>query len=544
MKKILLIIFIQFLILSAQENQEEKPEKVEPAPLELPNFIIEGVEQINVKSGIKQMPDKTYPLSKKELDSLNSLEKKEQYHLPLEKLPTSVINNNYSPGFVKMHIGRFSDALIEAGYGLNQKGYELFGTAGFNYSSGHVDDANFTDIYTNISSDYIAPDKFFIFGGSRTRTTFNFKNSSYNLYALEDINSDDVIKNNRNATNIGLNVDVDGNWKGVTFTTGAELKTLQINSESEYYKSKNAFDNSIKGYLKVKNMWNNFLVSANTEVDFRSINGEGVNFAQADVSAELFNDIISLIVNSGFQYAVSSENLNRGGFLLSGQIDYRMNKDMTISAGIESGLKKENLSSLYSLNPYMMINSKIDFPYDIMKIKGKYYYQPYENFGFSVSGNLKVTDRFPYFNDSLNGEFNVEYDKVNIGELKLESYWDITETDYLTAYIKTNFASFDIGDKSIPYLPMNEMAINYSTRFYQRFGTIIGFNYVGERYSDYENKIKIDGYFNINLEFNYDILNNLRIFLVADNLTNSEIYVWNGYKERGIFAAIGIMWQF
>jgi hypothetical protein len=92
--------------------------------IELPNFIIEGVEQLNVKSGIKKMPDKTYSLNKSELDSLNSLEKKEQFPLPIEELPKSVLTDTYLPGYFKAHIGRFSDALLEAGYGMNYEGFD------------------------------------------------------------------------------------------------------------------------------------------------------------------------------------------------------------------------------------------------------------------------------------------------------------------------------------------------------------------------------------------------------------------------------------
>ncbi len=542
MKKI--IIIFACLIFSAGFAQEIEEEKPEPAPLELPNFIMEGVEQLNVKSGIKQMPDKTYSLTKEELDSLNSLEKKEQFPLPPEKLPNTVLEGSYLPGYLKAHFGRFSDALIEGGYGMNYEGFELFGTAGINYSAGHIDDADFTDIYAKIGSDYIADPKFYIFGGSRTRTNFYFSNLNYNLFPMIDLNNDDKIINDRNASKIGFEVDVDGNWEGVQFQTGASVGTLQLLSNSEYYDEKKSFDNSIEGYLKARHLWNNFLLSGNVEVDFRNAGGNSANFAQADASMEFFNELFTLTLNGGFQYAVNTNDADRGGLLLAGNIEYRIDRNMTFLAGIESGLKKQSLTGLFEENPYIMINSKIDFPYDIMKIKGKYFYQPLEQFGFSVTGSMSVTDRFPYFNDSLNNEFAVQYDKVNIASLEAETYWDINDKNHLSAYTKINFAGFDIGSNDVPNIPANKFGMNYQSELFNNFGTKIGLNYVGQRYSDKDNLIELDGYFYMSAFFNYDISDNLRIFLNAENITNSEVYIWNGYKERGIFAALGFMWKF
>jgi outer membrane receptor protein involved in Fe transport len=179
-----------------------------------------------------------------------------------------------------------------------------------------------------------------------------------------------------------------------------------------------------------------------------------------------------------------------------------------------------------------------------MKIKGKYFYQPLEQFGFSIAGSMSVTDRYPYFNDSLNNEFMVQYDKVNLARLEAETYWDINESNYLSAFVKLNFVGFDIGSNKVPNIPSNIVGMNFQSRLFEDFGTKIGLNYVSDRYADKNNTITTDGYFYLSTNFNYDILNNLRIFLNAENLTYSEVYMWNGYKERGIFAAVGFMWKF
>ena len=69
-KNIIIIILLIILISGSIFSQQN----TSPTPLELPNFIINGIERLNVRSGIKQFPDKPTPLTKRELDSINSIE--------------------------------------------------------------------------------------------------------------------------------------------------------------------------------------------------------------------------------------------------------------------------------------------------------------------------------------------------------------------------------------------------------------------------------------------------------------------------------------
>ncbi|HRT67669.1 MAG TPA: TonB-dependent receptor, partial [Bacteroidota bacterium] len=68
--------------------------------------------------------------------------------------------------------------------------------------------------------------------------------------------------------------------------------------------------------------------------------------------------------------------------------------------------------------------------------------------------------------------------------------------------------------------------------------------YNSKRFTNRENTIEIDPYFNLKIGIDYEIFKNLKAFAEMQNLTNSNNFVWQGYRERGIFGTIGVNWKF
>jgi outer membrane receptor protein involved in Fe transport len=47
-----------------------------------------------------------------------------------------------------------------------------------------------------------------------------------------------------------------------------------------------------------------------------------------------------------------------------------------------------------------------------------------------------------------------------------------------------------------------------------------------------------------NFKLNYTIQKDLEAFIRIDNLLNSSVYVWNRFRERGTFFALGARYLF
>ncbi|MFW5662898.1 MAG: hypothetical protein ACOCZW_04155, partial [Bacteroidota bacterium] len=522
MKRILTIVLIAWfaaLPLIAQQGGSKQNEQQEtPQPLELPNFVIEGVERLNVKSGIKQMPDNPRPLSDKELDSLNSLDKQQVALLPPKKLPETTIKTGYSQGFFSAELGRYTTPVLSGGYGLNMEGYELYAKGNIEGSSGHVEGSEYTDFGVDLTSDYIAPDKFWIFGGSRTRTKLDINNSTYNLYALENMP-------NRRLFNLDFGLDVDGSHNDVIFQTGGGVSTSQLSQQE-----RNAFDNNINGYLGLKKYLKNFYVGADLSLDFHSVKSDAVNFIQLDGFIAWNSDNITLEGNGGFQFANSSAGTDRGGFLISGKLEYRVNRFFSFRSTARSGLDNITFAEMLERNPYMDINSMIDFPYDIVNIKNRLFYHPKEDFGLSAGLDYRLTNRYPYFS-GIDSSIILGYDKANVASIVAEAFWTPAANGFLVFNFTANTGKLDKADTDIPYLEPYKFSANYSVNWWNDFGTNFGISYIAERNASSVNNEKIQSYINLSARAHYKIDKNLSAYLYLDNLLNSDIEIWHNYKE-------------
>ncbi len=534
----ILLCVTGFAGVTAQTAQERSNSSASE-PYELPKLNIIGNYQAEIKASEKQKAEKIVPLTKGELDSLNSLEKQQTMLLPPGETPEHIVSTDYSQGYVRLDGGSFLTPKVEGGYGLRYEGYELYGNAGMEFSDGHVDNAGYSDLFLNVSSDYIAPMKFWVFGGSRTRTYLNFRNRGYKLYPM-------ATPDERNLMNFKFGVDVDGNYEGYTFKTGALFKTLQLSSDFS-----DGFDNAFRGYVGLETFYKKYFVGANLDLDMHATNGSSAKMIQMDGHGAFSNEKLTFKVNAGLQLANASIDKSRTGFLLAANIEYRLNRNVTITGKIESGLDKNFYYDMAEYNPYINPSIITDIPYNIGLIKGFLTYHPNPKFAVSAGLEFRQVERLPAFvptampdttfNQSM---FDVEYMDATLFGLNIESFWAPTDVDKMTVKIKALTSNSSDYDKNIPYYAPIEFGINYRRVWAEIIGTEIGLVSVGERYADQQNETKIDSFNKLMIGADYKINNDFSVFLKFDNLLNSNVFVWNTYKERGLFASAGIMWQF
>lgn len=502
-------------------------------PLELPDLVIEEIEQINVKTGIKQPPTKTPGLMQQELDSLNSLDKKQAPLLPIENLPEIIVDRNWPKGFLLGSLGAYLTPQAQAGLGFTYKDFELFANGGAEMSNGHTDNAGYQKYFARLSSDYFTPEKYWIFGGSRTRTQGNIKIDDYNLYALDDAPS-------RTALEANAMVDVDGNYAGFQFETGAGYEFLKLSqSDSEISET------SLNGYLTVKNLQNKHLLAGNATIDFRGFRDNAINFMQLYISDNYLDEKFSLFIRSGVQFASSYNDIDRGGFLLESNVEYRLNYNFTMKAEVSTGLNKITFSEFNNRNPYISFNSEFDYPFDVINFNFVAAYHPYETVGINLSAGYRQTERYPIFNSIDSAEFLLDFHKVSILQIAAEGFVQMTEKDLLNFNLQAFSGTMpDNDDNPIPYLPDFQASIDYNRQWTKEIGTKIGIVYVGQRPVNLLNDEKIDNFINLRAEVDWQLYKNIKLYANFDNLLNSDIFIWKGYLERNIFGSVGILWQF
>lgn len=520
-------------------------------PLELPAFIIEGVEQHNVRSSVKQMPQKSNKLTSQDLDSLNSFEKQQPAMLQPDELPSHYVTKHQKTTYVKASYGLYNSPDIALGYKLFLDRFDIFASAGYASSNGSEDYADNNKLFLNIRTHYIAEDKWFIFGGSSTHTNLFLNTQNYNLYGAfnSSNNPTQTITRNNNydktLSQAKFEVISDGTFENAEFSVGATANYILGSSAKDI--NRYAFVDNLENYylrcfLNVKNYWESFLLGGNLYLNLEDFNSHSLNFYQVDASAAYKTENLLLNLLGGFQIANNSNSVSRGGFLLSANAEYLFSPNFTLTGKVRTGLVETEFEDLIIRNPYLSPRLEIDHRYDILNIEANIIYHPTERVMASVGTELRYSQREPLFVlDSL-AEFKLVYLDGMFLNTFVEGLWNVDAQNKLLG--RLNFNINDVENKqNATYLPFLDFSVTYFRKIMNGLNASLEGKFASSRYTDITNGTKLNPYFLLNLNADYTY-KAFTFYLKLNNLTNTHYYAWDKYYERGFFGSLGAMWQF
>lgn len=529
MTKIIYIIIV-FGLLNITNAQEENKSASEPTSF--PNAIIIGNYNPETGSGFKQFPSKTTPLTTTELDSLNDLEKQSFLLLPPEKIPNTFKIKTFPKGFLEGAFGRFTTPSLSAGYGFEAGKFDLFLDGNLEISNGHVENADYSTLRIGARSIYIAPEKFWLFGKSKTRSNLKFSNQNYKAYAQTDN------PENLNALNIGIDLLTESDYEGLRFNTGLGFGILNFQSGDNTIN-----DLYFRGNLHVENPFKRLNLGFKGELELHSIDGVGTSFLSFLADFRIESRAVKVNIKPGIATGSGTLNLTRSTPTLDLKFSYLINEDLTINALANSGLVNNSFISMFGNNPYLSDSAAIDLPHNILNSKLVLNYHGFTFIGFNFGLGYSLTNRDINLVNDDSFRFIPLYLQSNVFSIDMESYWDINSIHRLSSLIKFNFSNQDSTNKKITYLPDYELLLKYRANLSEDFGTDIGISYIGERFTDLENELALDPYLDVSFNVDYK-LDNLIFFTKFENILNREIFIYNGFIQRGLFARLGVIYKF
>lgn len=517
---------------TAKTGQSGKTPQAQTQPMELPNVIIEGKEQLNVRGGVKQYPEKTRELTEAELDSINPPQKLQALLLPMKTMPKIMINKVYKKGYLLGSIGNYTSANALAGYEFSKKEYTYIGKANLDITDGYVKNSEHFGIGAEGKVIYIAPKKFWIFGGSKTTGKVDLGDYAYKMYGM-----DTALK--RNAFNGGLGIVSEGQYSGYDFKTGADLDFFALKHDGN---SKS--DVGVNGFLNIAKNFDNLEANALGDIEFHSNAGNSTNLLTFGAGVRFLANKMTFDLNGAFQSSGSSENVERGNVKIDAGFDYRFSPDFTFRIQLETGFLNSNMYGLWQQNHFMTNTPVIDFAYN-KEISAYMIYHPTQNLQASAGVKMSATDRQGYFIPDENYIYNVEYANAdNLGLFGKVSV-NLTDKDIVYGELLLENRKFSEGTKkNIPFIPRNSISGAYDRKWTDKISTHAEIKFVGKRYADIENKNELKSYLNGKLGVDYKVNSDFKIFANIDNLFNSEIYIWDKYKERDLYFNAGVLWHF
>jgi hypothetical protein len=522
-KSILLVL----LVLCAINLVSQTPSQ----PLELPNFIIEGKEQIDVQVGTKQVPEYSFYLERSQMDSLILVGKPRNYVVFPITFPTTIIAKKFPDGYLIGNLGSFLSADISAGYKTYYNNYEIFPYATLDASKGHLENANYVKFNLGLQTDYVAPEKFYIFGGSKTTTNLDFDFKSYKLYALGNAP-------HRNQYNLNAQVISIGNFEGYDFQTGARFYTVNLTSSGTTIS-----ENLLGGFLEMKNRQVSSNYGGRISLDFRSFENKSTNFFEALGFAKFDIQSFELEPKIGLQVATSSLGKTRLMVLVTAEGRKQVSRDVSIYGKISNQMRNQSFRDFLKENPYLADSLVIDFA-NVSEVQAKIKYQPSKDLSFVFGAGFSINSRLPILAFSDTGYFNITYVDASVFTLGTEGYWTSSKIGNFSLAVQISPSSQSSNKKDLPLLPLVKLRADYSRTLLEKLRLKAFFEYVGKRFADIENNLTLPDYNNLGISADYS-LNSSTIFSInVENLLNSNIIYWYGYKEWGFNFKFGVTYKF
>jgi len=522
-------LFCLSLLSSTLLSQQQQSQPPTPnALLELPDFLVTGKAVVDIAAGSKQAPQKPFRLSTGVLDSLNPTEKFPAPNVPNRPLPQFTRDHIVRNTYVDASFGSYTTPTLMAGHSFRSGDYHIDASVDGLYSKDWAPNASLLTAGVGLTSSYLAPEKFYLFGKGLTETDVRYRHSQYTLFA-------DSSAPERKTSNF---------FAGLT--TEAFVNDLRYTADIYW----NAFnvDDQRSGQIRDQRLHANlhipvdrlYAVSSSIHLQGR----DDVSYPYIDVGLTRFfgDSLLHFETKLGAQYATSTVSEARVGVSIDADLFYQVNEHISIAGQLQSGLRAQSFTEFALQNPYVHSLTLLDLPYDLARFDVRLKYHPDESLQMLVKLSGRSTLRNPMWVDTTTALLDLVYRDVIGMSAAVEVHYQPSMNDRFVGSAFLQSVTLEDGN-SATYTEPFRLDAAYQRQIGSSLHVRVAGQYVGKRYADVANSLQIDAYLNLQFTAKYAIRGGLDVVFTADNLINSTIILWNGYRERSIFVAGGVSWR-
>lgn len=532
-KPLLIIRILLYVLLSAGCTSFALAQQQSPAqPIELPEFIVTGKEQIGIPGAAKLPPRRPAALSKTRLDSLNPIEKLPLP--PLEEIPLPVYSNHvaYVPGYVSVGIGNYVTPDIEAGYSFRAGEYLVDMKGGYESSGGWVDHSDYSLWNAQVQTTYEAPDRFIVFGRSTTTARASIGSKNFSLFASP-------LHNSRSVVNYRLGVETVGRTGKYDFTASASW----TGSEVETQLRPRISDGGLFGTIRFISGDDDILAGGMIEASLAT-NGSGYPLVSLGPIFKYQHGPVEVLGTVGAQLGRGTTSETRAAALVNGTVSWQASPVVTVGGGLRSGLRHTTITDLAAENPYLSPDQMVDLPFDVVAVHGSFLYHPLTTFSVGVEGGFAKSNRdVVWVRSADTAMFLVDWQTLARTYLQGNTVWKPSPTDVLSADVTLNWTML-ANANTAPYTVPAKVSLSYFRTWNLGLRAGIQVVYCAGRYADTANVTHLSGYTDVRISADYNVGSNLTAVIRAQNLLGSTIFLWEGYKERTAFVRVGVDWRF
>ncbi len=516
------------LLLATSAHAQQSPAQ----PIELPEFIVTGKEQVGVPGATKQPPVRPPMLPQRRLDSLNPVEKLPLPPLPEVPLPMYRYRDTYSPGHLVAEIGNYLTPNLQLGYSLNTGGYLVDLIGEFEASDGWVEGAEYLRAGGRARSSYVAPEKFIVFGGSLTTVDLGADINTFRLFAIPSTPE-------RSVLNLNADVATSGSYEGVAFDAKLGWNTASVSDASNAAYS----DAGIHGSVSLSKRWEAWDVGVTADVRLPSFYTQAYPYSAVGGRLAGRMDSWAFSVNVAPQWAGTSFGADRFGVGVQADVHVFLSSTVSADVSLQSGLRHLRVADLLKSNPYLADYFAVDVPYDIADVRAVLRYHPTVRLTVAGGLQLRTTDRDLVWVRADTGTFISAWLGTTTIACNGNVRWLASAADAVSADLTVTSAALS-DTTAVTYVPTVMASATHERDWTEALRSNVTIVYVGDRYADVANLRTVAGYVDVQVAVMYNIAEPIIAHIRAENLVGNTMVLWEGYRERGVFVSAGLTWRF
>ncbi len=528
-KKIIILFLTIPIILFSQKKSKDQN-------IELPEFIITGVQKINIKIMKKHKPKLISVLSKQyfkpyissEKLSLASFSKPQSQKILVHK------SEHYYNGQVEVGAGIYAQPIGKFNYHLN-KGYaHLFANiSGINVKD-YLPLSEYNSSKFKLGSDFNISHNSGFLPGSKFTIVGNYKREQYYLFAsstpkFERKNeyADGEVKI-QNYYSKKFNYTISGKIGNVKFHEN-DLEETIIKGNAEFTYKWDRISLSTSGIYKTQSFKNSPVLSNN-------------NYYYGGKVLLNINPYKELNVNLGAVYSKQDTNL-----LLSPIVELtaRIDRNLTLIAKYEPFAKYKTIADFQNSNKYLkkfnfnhlFVMNNTDFTLAIR-------YQFYKYFEINGGVNYQIIENLPYFEGGVNpADLELKStDYVKKASVFFNFLFYRGPYGYFFGNVNLQDVKFRNGNR-VPYQPIVKSDLAYGYDITKSLNIKLMMMYFTKAYINGTNLEEIPDYFNASVELRYAMTKYLSLSVQFENILDKNNYLFSGYREKPFDVIGGISYS-
>jgi hypothetical protein len=432
--------------------------------------------------------------------------------------------------YAEAGMGLYTTARIAAGYSGESWPYDYSASARFLTTAGDPENSALRQFEATLAGGYIIGDSYGIFSGGHMGARAHYGSDRYRMYGAPEAPE-------RTGDRTGIELTGGNTWRGIRFDARGGYRSLGLRDSTAIA------ERSVEGSLDLSQRFNEITLGGSADARWTISNDSSISYGELAAFAKYA--FPSLSIQGGGALIVAGESDGTTLVRLAPRAEARLYLAgaITATAGIRSGVTQNTLSSLLGTNPYTSSSYSIRHDVSTFGYNAGVKIEPTRSLAFTADIRNTEYSQYAYFDSAVAGSFAPHYDKATIGSIDATIFWRIGENDELAALATFTKGTLGTPERAVPYLPGVVGEASYRKRLASIPLTLTThIRFIGEREGG--TGTTHDGVVLAGLEGRYQLTPQFDVALEFQNILNRQYELWDGYRERGIFAALGIKSRF